>query len=99
LFFNVLGLTRDKIVSRNLSSGMKEFILFRKSLTEALNEINKAEYVVFIRDVNLTNVGFPLSSLKLSLVVHQYYQIQQVILVIFDYWENGFLLNTNTKED
>jgi hypothetical protein len=36
----------------------KEFILFkgRVSHAEALNEINKAEYVVFIRDVNLTNV-------------------------------------------
>jgi glycosyltransferase involved in cell wall biosynthesis len=29
-------------------------------MQKALNEINKAEYVVFIRDVNLTNVaGFP----------------------------------------
>jgi glycosyltransferase involved in cell wall biosynthesis len=102
-----LGLTKEEYLKlfqgTCLPEESKEFILFkgRVSHTEALNEINKAEYVVFIRDVNLTNVaGFPTKfveaiSCGTPVLSNSTSNIDEYLIT----GKTGFLLNTNTKEE
>lgn len=105
--FNILGLTKEEYLKlfqgAYLPENSNEFIFFkgRVSHTEVLNEINKAEYVVFIRNFNLTNMaGFPTKfveaiSCGTPVLSNSTSNIEQYLIN----GKTGFLLNTETKEE
>jgi glycosyltransferase involved in cell wall biosynthesis len=105
--FNILGLTKEEYLKlfqgAYLPENSEEFIFFkgRVSHTEVLNEVNKAEYVVFIRNVNLTNMaGFPTKfveaiSCGTPVLSNSTSNIEEYLIN----GKTGFLLNTKTSEE
>lgn len=105
--FNILGLTKEEYLKlfqvACLPKNSNEFIFFkgRVSHSEALKEVHKADYVVFIRNINLTNVaGFPTKfveaiSCGTPVLSNSTSNIDEYLIT----GKTGFLLNTNTNEE